>query len=518
MLLQNVSNTLLIVSSILGLFFTFIIWFSNSKSWTNRYLAIIIALADIWGLSIFFTLKTGNVYIGMISFFVTAWIIIIGNLLILHRQNTLTSKNIWIFIAPGILISLITILPNLIVKNIDVSSGFIRVVQYGPLYQAFSIFILIYLGIFIINAWLTIRKSEGQRRLQNLYIVIGFLLSAFLGSVCNLVLPALHIYNFNSLGPIFMLFVSIGASYAATKHYIYGYEVVLSEAWTFLLIMLSLVWLFLNLSVFNTILFVLLVSICFLFIRSTLSEADKKNQLQKDKESLQKLDKLKDEFLQMAEHELNTPIGVIEGRLSMILDENIGGFTPEQKKYLAPIFKDAKRLAKLSSDLVFVSEIDEGKNKIFPQPTQIIDLISLVTSKFRKEAELKGLKLEIVAPEHLPSIKIDRDKIKKVLSNLTENAIKFTKSGLIRISANTEGKNIIISISDTGIGIKKEDLDRIFGKFYQADRFSEIPLEQQGTGLNLYIAKNLIELHDGKIWVDSTPGHGSTFSFKLPIS
>ena len=117
----------------------------------------------------------------------------------------------------------------------------------------------------------------------------------------------------------------------------------------------------------------------------------------------------------------------------------------------------------------------------------------------------------------MPALIVDKEKIKRVLTMLTENAIKFTQTGLVRISAQREKNEVIVAISDTGVGIKKEDQDKIFGKFYQADRFNEIPMEQQGTGLSLYICKNLINLHNGKIWVDSMPGHGSTFSFSLPI-
>ena len=509
---------LLVISSILGLICAFFVLRADTKSWINRFLAIIVILADFWALSIYFTLKTGNLDLSMIAFFSTAWIIGAGNLLLLEARKKLSRRNLLITIIPTAIISTLSLTGHLMIKKIDVADGFIKILEIGPLFYAFYAFVFIYLCIFIYNAWEAINQAEGIEKLKISYIITGFVISAILGSIFNLVLPAFGIFQFNSLGPIFILFVSGGAAYAATKHYIYDYQVVLSELWAFLLLMICLVWLILNLTIFNIILFVFLASICVLFIRTTISEADKKIQLEKDKESLQKLDSLKDEFLQMAEHELNTPIGVIEGKLSMILDDNLGGFTAEQKEYLKPIFMDAKRLAKLSSNLFEVSEIDQGELKLFPEKTHITDLIVQIVSKNRSEAESKGLKLEIVAPEHLPYVNLDRDKIKKVLSNLVENAIKFTKTGLIRISAEVQKNQMVVSISDTGVGIKKEDINNIFDKFYQADRFDEIPMEQQGTGLNLYIAKSLIKLHNGQIWVDSNPGHGTTFSFSLPLT
>jgi len=513
---QNIVYLLLIVSSIIGFIFTFYIWFYDQKNIINRFLAVILFFSNIWTISIILGILTSNFIIANLAFFSTAIVLLLGNLMMLYFNRSLTKKNILIYGIPAVLIAITSIIKNIYVKEIQVDNGYLKIVETGPLYYLLYVYHFLYFIFFIYNAYQAFKKHEGIEKFQIIYITAGFLFCATFGFIFNLVLPLFHIYQFNTIGPIFVMFMVAAAAFAATKHYLYDYQVVISELWAFLLILVSLIWLTVNISFFNFILFLLLVSICLLFIRSTISEAKKKLQLEKDKQILQKLDKLKDEFLEMTEHELNTPIAIIEGKLSMILDEDMGHFSKEQKEYLRPVFKDSKRLAKLSKELAEVSEIDLGELELFPEKVSILDLISEILAKFRSEAEAKGLKVEVRHEDNLPILTIDKDKIKRVLSNLVDNAIKFTTNGVVKIEIKRQNRSVVISVVDTGVGIKKEDQESIFGKFYQADRFSEIPMEQQGTGLSLYISKNLIKLHGGQIWVESTPGIGSKFSISLP--
>lgn len=517
MQVQTIIHILLLISSIVGLVMTFFVYKADPKNWFNRMLAIIMILANLWGLSIFATVITGKIMPGSVSFFAVIWILILVNLVLLLTSDKFDKSLVLKTIIPGAIGSLIPFVPNLLIRQIDTSLGFIKIIEVGPAYYIYALFVVSYLALFGYNAYYATKVTTDIKRMQVSYIIGGFVITSVFGLIFSLVLPTLGIFEFNTLGPIFMLFAIGGSAYAATKHYIYGYQVVLSELWVFLLIVISVIWLIINLNTFNIIFFLLLFSICVLFIKSTISEAAKKKQLEQDKEALQKLDKLKDDFQQMTEHELNTPIGIIEGKLSMILDENFGHFTAEQKEYLRPIFKDARRLAKLSRELADVSDIDQGEVKLFRESFDLRDLIASVVSANREAATAKGLKIEINVPENLPKAMVDHDKMKRVLTNLVENAIKFTSTGLIRVVVKLEKNQFLVSVSDTGIGIKKEDHEKIFSKFYQSDRFSETPIEQQGTGLSMYVAKNLIELHGGKIFVDSTPGIGTTFTFTLPM-
>ncbi len=524
---QFVINILLVISSLIGLSTALIVYFSDKKSWENRFLALILFFGAIWAISIFLTIRSADLYIGNFSFFAVGMMLVCANLyMITNTKYRRRLKTIVVFI-PGFIIFGLTLVDSLISKAIDVTPGYIKMTQAGPLYPIFVIFIIIYLLLYIYFMISAYRATTGTKRLQVLYIIIGTIIIAIFGLIFNFSLPLYNIYDLNNLGPIFGVFTATALVYAATKHYIYDRQVVFSEIWTFILILISIVWLIINLTVFNYILFFLVLSICAMFIRAIISEADKKyvlelqkEQLIKDKEELQKLDKLKDEFLRMAQHELNSPLAVIEGKLSMIVVENMGDFTPEQREYLSPIFKDSQRLAMLSNSLIEVIDLDQGKIIIKKAPTDLKTIVKEVAGIYIPKATEKGLILKINWPtEPLPLLNIDKEKIKKVLINLVDNAVKFTFRGEIKIDFQKVDNNIAVDISDTGIGISAEDQTHIFEKFYQPGRFDpKFPREQQGTGLHLYICKRLIELNGGEIKVESSSGQGSKFSISLPLN
>lgn len=513
---QSVIDLLLVLSSMIGLIAAGMVYWVDKKSWPHRFLSLVLIFAAAWAASILAAILSGSLFVGNFSFWAVSLILVFVNLFIMSFSGRLTTLKTGIILGIGLIVSSLVLIDGLVVRAFDNSAGYLKVISFGPLFYPFFIFIVVYLGIYIYQSIVAYRALTGVRKLQVLYIIIGSLLSAGLGLIFSMILPALGVSQFNNLGPIFMIFTAAAMSLAATKHYLYDRQVVFSELWAFILILISIVWLVLNLTAFNIVLFVLLISISLLFIRTTLSEANKKMQLQRDKEELQKLDELKDDFLRMAEHELNTPIGVIEGKLSMILDENFGGFSEKQKEYLSPVFKDAKRLAKVNKALVEVSEIDQNKVNLRREKTSLLTLINEVVAKFQKEIDAKGLKLSIESVENLPEINIDPEKIKRVLTNLIGNAVKFTTKGEIKISAALINNEVVVSVADTGMGIKPEEKEHIFEKFYQAERFGEIPMEQQGIGLSLYISKYLIKLHGGRLWLESAEGQGTKFSFSLP--
>jgi len=516
--MQNyIINILLLLGGLIGLGSAWFIFWSDKKSWINRLLSLALFFGSIWPLAIFVTLGTGSIFISNIAFFTTALFLPIVCLFMLYMAGSLNWKKILIIILPAIVLALLSLVNGLMATGINVSGGYITMLGAGPLFWVFFVITFLYFALMVYSMILAYQRTEGVRRLQVIYVGVGIILGSFFGLIFNLVMPAFQAFEFNNLGPIFVVFVSAAAAFAATKHYLYDRQVVFSELWAFVLLLVGLIWLLTNLNIFNSVLFLLVLSICILFIRSVISEANKKIALEKDKEELQKLDELKDEFLRMAQHELNTPIGIIEGKLSMIVDENMGDFSEKQKEYLKPVFDDAKRLAKVSKALVEVSEIDQRKIELFREETDLNELAKQTTNKYLKAAEEKNINL-VNEVKNLPLILVDKEKISRVLNYLVENAIKFTSQGEAKINGKQERDRIILSVEDTGTGIETEDQPRVFEKFFQSNRFDEtLPLEQQGTGLNLYISKALIELHGGEIWFESEKGKGTRFSFTIPI-
>lgn len=232
-------------------------------------------------------------------------------------------------------------------------------------------------------------------------------------------------------------------------------------------------------------------------------------------EYLSQLDKMKDEFISVASHELNTPLAAIEGYLSMILDEGMGKVDAKAKLYLNRAYESSKRLAELILDLLNVSRIEQGRLKMKFVQTNLADLAESVIHELQIKAENKKIYLKVDADkEKLPLTWCDPDRIREIYVNLVGNGIKFTEKGGITIKITSDGKVLRSEVADTGRGIAEGDLKKLFQKFSQVNRQID---EHQGTGLGLYISKNFVELHKGRIWVESQPNKGSSFIFEIPI-
>ncbi len=229
------------------------------------------------------------------------------------------------------------------------------------------------------------------------------------------------------------------------------------------------------------------------------------------------MEKMKFEFVSIASHEISTPIASIEGNLSMILDEKIGKVDEVAEKLLHGAYEGSRRLSRLVKDLLNVSKIEEGRMTMDLEPADIEKLIKSVIEELTPQAKKSGLELKYEEPQRaLPQVLMDSDRIREVISNLIVNAIKFTPSGSITIKVSRGQDLITITVADTGIGISQEYLPYLFQKFHQID--STATRKAQGTGLGLYICKSIIELHGGKIWVESEKGKGSRFSFTVQIA
>ncbi len=237
--------------------------------------------------------------------------------------------------------------------------------------------------------------------------------------------------------------------------------------------------------------------------------------LKEANEYLTQLDKMKDEFISMASHELNTPLAAIEGYLSMILDEGMGKVDAKSKEYLTRAYDSSKRLANLILDLLNVSRIEQGRLKMKFAQTNMVDLSESVIHELEIKATAKKIYLKVEGDKaKTPLVWCDPDRIREVITNLTGNAIKFTTTGGVTIKISSDPKVVRVTVSDTGKGISKEGQEKLFQKFSQVNRDTD---EQQGTGLGLYISKNYVDLHNGKLWVESEEGKGANFSFELPI-
>ncbi len=237
--------------------------------------------------------------------------------------------------------------------------------------------------------------------------------------------------------------------------------------------------------------------------------------LENKNKELEKIDQLKTDFVSIVSHELRTPLSITKEGISLVLDGVAGEISPKQNKILTTSKNNIDRLARIINDLLDISRIESGKAELKIKSVDIRALINSVVASFTFKAKEKGLELiaELPQKEGL-NLHIDEDKIVQVFTNLIDNALKFTEKGSVAVSMIEKERKMEFTVSDTGKGITKEDMPKVFSKFVQFGRTTGTGAK--GTGLGLSIAKGLVELHGGKIWVESEAGRGSKFIFTLP--
>jgi len=235
------------------------------------------------------------------------------------------------------------------------------------------------------------------------------------------------------------------------------------------------------------------------------------------------LDEAKSKFVAHVSHELRTPLLAIQESLSLLMGKEVGEVTPEQEKFISIAHRNITRLSRLVNDLLDVAKLEAGKIELRPIPFELKDMVHHAVETIRSWAESKGVAIEEVYPENPVPMVADPDRLTQVVTNLISNAIKFTpEGGRISVEMSPDQlapgmagePHVAVSVQDSGIGISKADQQRIFEKFEQVSLAS--PKGVSSTGLGLTIAKEIVELHRGKIWVDSDEGQGSRFTFVIP--
>lgn len=228
-------------------------------------------------------------------------------------------------------------------------------------------------------------------------------------------------------------------------------------------------------------------------------------------DDLQEASRVKEQFTGIVSHELRIPLAVIKEGISVVLDKITGNINAEQSKYLSIAKKNVDRLDRLITAVLDFQKLESGKMEFKIEEANINEIVEEVHSAMILLFKKKNLAFELQLCDKLPRISLDRDKIIQVLTNLVNNALKFTENGGIIICTGRENNYIQVKVKDTGMGIKEENMEKLFQEFTQLQR------NVGGTGLGLSICKKIIEAHKGKIWAESEFGKGTEFYFILPI-
>jgi two-component system phosphate regulon sensor histidine kinase PhoR len=235
-----------------------------------------------------------------------------------------------------------------------------------------------------------------------------------------------------------------------------------------------------------------------------------------DVSELRRLERVRQDFVANVSHEFKTPLTAIQGFAETLLSGALDDPT-NNRRFLDIIRNHAIRLARLTNDLLKLARIEAGKLEVEFFPVGLMELIEGCAETTLLKASRKQITLEIEVPPGLPPVHGDASLLRDVLQNLLDNAIQYTPAGgHIRVTAEAKGREAVVTVSDTGIGIPASDRERIFERFYRVDAARS--REAGGTGLGLSIAKHIVEAHNGRLWVDSVIGGGSRFSFSIPVT
>ncbi|PIZ88904.1 MAG: hypothetical protein COX90_02150, partial [Candidatus Nealsonbacteria bacterium CG_4_10_14_0_2_um_filter_38_17] len=235
-------------------------------------------------------------------------------------------------------------------------------------------------------------------------------------------------------------------------------------------------------------------------------------------EELRQLDNAKSEFISMASHQLRTPLTAIKGYVSMVLEGTYGELPRRMHKPLKNVLISNDRLVKIVNDLLNISKIELGKMELEKELTQVEELVKSCYEEMKIAAEKKNLKISLkTSKDFLPKIEVDQLKLRQVISNLIDNAIRYTSQGSVEIEVRKTDSHIHILVKDTGEGLNEKEKKEIFGGFIRGT--AGVNFFVEGAGLGLYVAKKFLSLHNGKIWAESEgKGKGSTFYVELPIT
>lgn len=229
------------------------------------------------------------------------------------------------------------------------------------------------------------------------------------------------------------------------------------------------------------------------------------------------VNKMKSEFITIAGHQLRTPLSAIKGALALLINGDYGKVEDQQRLIIKKSYDYTEKLIKIVNDFLSISSAEEGKFDYQFRKVDLIKELEEINNRFTSEAKVKRILLDINTEKGLPGVYVDVQKIKLAIGAIIDNAITYTPlGGKVNINfSSSKDSGVLISVKDTGIGIPEENTEKVFSKFFRAD--NALKFYTEGNGLDLYIAKNIIDNHQGKIWFKSEPGKGTEFFIELPV-
>lgn len=527
----------LFIGGVIALVSGLLVFLNNSRDSVNISWVFLSIVTSIWSFGYFTLIKTEDISIATLSniiLHIAASIIPVAYVyfVLSITKTTYIYKKILYVMVPTMItfvgLSFSSFLLGEVIPKSGIGWSFSFAPVAGPGYVLFAVyfFVVTLVGAVVLGNFVRKKKLEHQNKIRLIFVLVSSMVG-FLGG--GSVFPL----TFGALVPpypilLFSLYPII-ITYAIIKHHLFNMKIIAAESMTIALWILLLMRILLSGDSNDGVLDVVVLAVSF-FIGSYLIKSVREDvktreeievlvkRLRVANEHLRELDKQKTEFVSIASHQLRTPLTAIKGYSSMILDGSFGKVCEEAKEPIERIFRSSERLVGTVEDFLNVARIEQGRMSYEHDDVDMCKLSEGVADELTYAADEKGLSLNVICQKHVPVVLGDAGKLRQVVLNLIDNAIKYTPKGSVTVSVDKEiiGKKtlVMLSITDTGIGIPDEFSSEMFGKFNRAENSSKY--HANGSGVGLYIAKEIIKAHHGVIEVKSEEGKGTTFSVILP--
>ncbi|MCL5666963.1 MAG: ATP-binding protein [Patescibacteria group bacterium] len=519
-------------STLLG----FIVFFSNPKSYTSKFFLMFTLVSSAWGgvnylVYQFSKPEVSLIFIRLVMFMATwqAFSFFLLTFVFPKEECEIPKKFKYLLLPLTILVSLLALTP-LVYKNINTaaSAGEVAQATPGPGIIAFGLLAIGLVLSGIINLIRRAGRSDKADEIKYRFFLLGVGSMFILIITLNFILPNIFSnYNFIPFGALYIFPFAAFTSYSILRHHLLNIKIVATEILVFFLIILNFLEVLLSKSqsevLFRLIVLIALLIFSVLLIRSVLKEIEQREQLQiltgkleTANEKLKALDQARAEFISIASHQLRTPPATIKWYLAAILSGDYGPLDPEVKTALQKTEQTNNLLISLIEDILNVSRIERGKMEFLFEPVDLENLAEITYEQLKPIALEKKLDLTFKKPTvKLPQVLADKEKIRQVMNNLIDNALKYTKQGSVAAEICRDNDDIKFKVTDTGKGISEQDRKSIFDKY---KRGKESIHQSAGLGLGLYVAKVVMDQHHGKIWAESAgEGKGSSFIFSIPM-
>ncbi len=536
-MIENLDSKLFfsVVAASITAFLGLVVFVHDRKSVTNKIFIVHSAIATVWALvnyqSIVADLSNAIYWIRLVIFFaalhVSLFYIFIKNFpnkeYVIKRRET-----IFFLILIGIL-AFLTLTPFVFEQAIFDSASHSIIPMPGKLIPFFALTLVsIVIASLIVLVRRYLDKNDNANKSE--LVVIGLGLSVTYILLITFVFLQVILFKNSRFVPYSSLFILptfIGVAYAIMRYQIFNIKVIATEVIIFILLIVSLINLLSAANALTKTLGIIGVGFTLvtgvLLVRSVLREVKQREelevlskQLSEANEQLKQLDKARAEFISIASHQLRTPPATIKWYLGAVLTGDFGKLTEEQRAAIERTNVTNNAQIHTIDDLLNASRIERGKLEFFFEKGNVAPIVQSLVEQLQPLAQMKKLKIEYTPPvQAMPDILLDQEKIRQVVNNMIDNAIKYSKQGSIVVSLKQEQDNIVVSVKDSGKGIAADEITHLFAKY---SRGKDSVTHATGLGLGMYVAKVVVEQHQGKIWAESPGvGQGSTFLFSLPI-